>query len=185
MLGVRFLSHASLCRLDHNLPYRLNQESALFMRAPKHSDFNALKHIKKSGRGTLTCHQPGSPSPRLTGTHSDPSSALIESAPRRDALVTLTVHNRVPWIHSQLTRFSQHVVLSSQTLADFVRVIPCDSSEMPDEMVDSHGNVVGYTYGSEGQGEGIVPRAEEGCLLLIDDVVYGDGRSGDDYAQYV
>ena len=155
------------------------------MRAPKHSDFNALKHVNKAGRGTLTCNRPSFGSPRLTEAGSTPPSALSESSPCRDAVLTLTVHNRVPWIHSQLTRFSQHVVLSSQTLADFVRAIPCDSSEMPNEVVDSDGNVVGYTYESEEQGEGTATRAEEGCLLLIEDVIYGDGRPGDDYAEYV
>ena len=155
------------------------------MRAPKHSDFNALKHVNKAGRGTLTCNRPSFGSPRLTEAGSTPPSALSESSPCRDAVLTLTVHNRVPWIHSQLTRFSQHVVLSSQTLADFVRAIPCDSSEMPNEVIDSHGNVVGYTYESEEQDEGTAPRAEEGCLLLIEGVVYGDGRPGDNYAEYV
>lgn len=151
------------------------------MRASKHSDFNALKNVKKSGRGMLICNQPSSQSPHLTRASSDPSSALSECLSYRDALVTLTVHNRVPWIHSQLTRFSQHVVLSSQTLADFVRVIPCDSSEMPTEVVDSQGNVIGYTYENEEQGQ---QTTEEGCLLLIEDVAYGNGQPGDNYAEY-
>ncbi|KAF8135666.1 snRNA-activating protein of 50kDa MW C terminal-domain-containing protein [Boletus edulis] len=143
--------------------WRLNQESAFFMRAAKHSDLNALRHVKKSGHGTLVCNKLSSPSPRFTGT-----SALNKSAPHRDALVTLTVHNRVPWIHSQLTRFSQHVVLSSQSLADFVRAIPCDSSEMPNEVLDSDGNVVGYSYEREEQAEETMTRSEEGCLLHIE-----------------
>ncbi|KAG8213733.1 hypothetical protein J3R82DRAFT_10438 [Butyriboletus roseoflavus] len=159
--------------------WRLNQESAFFMRASKHSDFNALKYIKKSGHGTLTCNQPSSQS---AGASSTLPSALGGNSPHREALVTLTVHNRVPWIHSQLIRFSQHVVLSSQTLADFVRVIPCDSSEMPNEVIDSQGNVVGYTYESEEQGEETAACATEGCILLIEGVAYGVGRPGDDYA---
>lgn len=150
------------------------------MRAPKHSDFNALKHVKKSGHGTLVCNQSSPQSPCLTGASSAPL-ALGESSLHRDALVTLTVHNRVPWIHSQLSRFSQHVVLASQTLADFVRVIPCDSSEMPNEAVDDHSNVVEYTYESEET----AARTEEGCLLLIEGVAYGDGRPSNDYAEYV
>lgn len=154
------------------------------MRASKHSDFNALKSVKKSGHGTLSRSQLSSQFPRLTGVSSTSPSALSESSSHRDALVTLTVHNRVPWIHSQFTRFSQHVVLSSQTLADFVRVIPCDSSEMPNEVVDDHGNVVGYTYESEEQGEETGVHAGEGCLLLIEGVAYGDGRPGDDHAEY-
>lgn len=147
------------------------------MRASKRSDFNALKYVKKSGYGTLAYNQPSSQS---AGAGSTLPSAVGGSSSHREALVTLTVYNRVPWIHSQLVRFSQHVVLSSQTLADFVQVIPCDSSEMPNEEIDSHGNVVGYTYESEEAGA----RAAEGCLLFIEGVVYGDGRPGDDYAEY-
>ena len=162
-----------------DLTHRLSKESAFFMRASKHSDFNALKNVKKSGHGTLACNQL---SPRLTGTDSGSSPALIERSSHRDALVTLAVFNRIPYIHSQLTRSSQHVLLSSQTLADFVGVIPCNSSDMPAEVVGNQGNVVGYTYESEEQG----PESfEQGCLLLIEGVVYGDGRQENDYAEYV
>lgn len=150
------------------------------MRAPKHSDFNALKNVKKSGHGTLTRSQPSFQSP--TGANSAPTSTPSECSSHRDGLVTLTVHNRVPWNQSQLSRFSQHVVLSSQTLADFVRVIPCESCEMPSEVVGGQGNVVGYTYESEEQGQ---ETTEDGCVLLIEDVAYGDGWPGIDYAEYV
>ncbi|KAH0827547.1 hypothetical protein J3R83DRAFT_4268 [Lanmaoa asiatica] len=179
-----------VCALEEKLEaislrcWGLDQESAFFMRASKHSDFNALKHVKKTGHGTLACNQSSSQSPRVFGAGSILAAAPNEGSPHRDALVTLTVHNRVSWIHSQLTRFSQHVVLSSQTLGDFVRAIPCDSSEMPNEMVDSHGNVIGCIYENEEEGEETATRAEEGCLLLIEGVAYGDGRPGDDYAEY-
>ena len=169
-----------LCGLDRHFLDRLNKESACFMRAPRHSDFNALRNAKKSGHGTLTWNRP-SQAPHLADPDTATRSAPSECSPHRDAVVTLTVHSRVPWIRSQLTRFSQHVMLSCQTLADFVRVIPCDSNEMPTEVVDSQSNVVGYTYDSNEQSQ----ETAEGCLLLIEGVVYGDGRPGDDYAEYV
>ncbi|KAF9244968.1 snRNA-activating protein of 50kDa MW C terminal-domain-containing protein [Melanogaster broomeanus] len=133
----------------------LPKESALFMRTSKHSDFNALSR---------------SPSP----------TSPVHGAP--DALITLTVHNRVPWVHSQLTRLSQHAVLASQTLADFIRSIPCDSSEMPAEQVGGEGDVHGYSYGTVERGQDDGAHTDEGCLLLIEGVVYGDGRPGEDYA---
>ncbi|KAG9316398.1 hypothetical protein JVU11DRAFT_2431 [Chiua virens] len=139
--------------------WALSQGSALFMRASKHSDYNALKCVKTSstGCGTLTGSHPG-PS-------STPSARRSESLSRRDALVTLTVTS----------------VLSSQTLADAIRAIPCEWSDMPTEVVDAHGNLVGYRYEDGEQGPETAARTE-GCLLLIEGLVYGDGRPGDDYA---
>lgn len=93
-----------------------------------------------------------------------------------DAVLTLTVYNRIPWVQSYLVRMSQHSVLASQTLGDFIRSIPCDSSEMPEEQVDTVGGISGYHYDTG-------PRAEEGCLLLIEGIVYGDSRLGADYAE--
>ncbi|KIK92826.1 hypothetical protein PAXRUDRAFT_829589 [Paxillus rubicundulus Ve08.2h10] len=168
--------------------WRLNKESALFMRTPKHSDFNALKSIKKSGHGKLINNIPTSPpnQPFRRGSTPDslrsPSLSPTPVHVPSDALITLTVHKRVPWVHSQLTRLSQHTVLSSQTLADFIHSIPCDSSEMPVEQLDSEGDVLGYIYSTQEQSLGAGTHAEEGCLLLIDGVVYGDGRPTEDYA---
>ncbi|KAH7888531.1 snRNA-activating protein of 50kDa MW C terminal-domain-containing protein [Phlebopus sp. FC_14] len=152
-----------------------SSESALFMRTSKNSDFNALRAIQKSGQGSLPPN--AYDSHHVSTPDQGPSSRPTAQVPTV-ALITLTIYNRVPWVQSYLVRHSQHAVLSSQTLLDFVRAIPCDSSDMPAEQVDEEGNVIGYTYegGNEGQA------AEEGCLLLIDDVVYGDGRPGVDYA---
>ncbi|KIJ67958.1 hypothetical protein HYDPIDRAFT_37536 [Hydnomerulius pinastri MD-312] len=161
----------------------LSKESALFMRTSKNSDINALGSIKCSGRGTLTIPRPSSQhdSPRRRSSTPDslrsPSPSTAAYTPS-DAIITLSVHNRLPWVQSYLVRSSQHTVLSSQTLADFIRSIPCDSSEMPTENVDDEGHVVGYAYNTEWSGA----HTEEGCLLLVEDVLYGDGRPGADYA---
>ncbi|KAF8844640.1 hypothetical protein BDN67DRAFT_1065814 [Paxillus ammoniavirescens] len=151
--------------------WRLNKESALFMRTSKHSDFNALRSIKKSGHGKLTNNIPTSPPNQPLRRSSTPDSLRSPSPSPTpvhgpsDALVTLT-----------------HTVLSSQTLADFIHSIPCDSSEMPVEQLDSEGDLLGYVHGTEEQNQGAGTPAEEGCLLLIEGVVYGDGRPAEDYA---
>ncbi|KAF9222581.1 hypothetical protein BS17DRAFT_783085 [Gyrodon lividus] len=162
----------------------LNKQSALFMRTSKHSDFNALSSIKQSGHGALISPH-NQPLQRNSTPDSLRSPSPSPTSPVHgvlDALITLTVHNRVPWVHSQLTRLSQHAVLSSQTLADFIRSIPCDSSEMPAEQLDSEGDVLGYTYSTKAQARETGAQFEEGCLLLIEGIVYGDGRPAEDYA---
>ncbi|KIM69155.1 hypothetical protein SCLCIDRAFT_1208589 [Scleroderma citrinum Foug A] len=136
------------------------KESTLFMRTSKNSDFNALHSVKKTGHGSLAEHAQHGSDKRGTS----------------DAVLTLTVYNRIPWVQSYLVRMSQHSVLASQTLGDFIRSIPCDSSEMPEEQVDTVGGISGYHYDTG-------PRAEEGCLLLIEGIVYGDSRLGADYAE--
>lgn len=148
--------------------WEFGKESSLFMRTSRNSDFNAFRSVKKTGQGNLSRHY------QLTDFSYDLNP---EEPTTPDALITLTVYNRVPWVQSYLVRMSQHAVLASQTLEDFMRSIPCDSSEMPVEEVDAEGDVTGYsldTRSSDG---------EEGCLLLIEDVVYGDGRPGVDYAE--
>ncbi|KAL4074171.1 snRNA-activating protein of 50kDa MW C terminal-domain-containing protein [Scleroderma citrinum] len=136
--------------------WRFGKESTLFMRTSKNSDFNVLQSIKKTGRGSLAQHtQQGS-----------------EMRGISDAVLTLTVYNRIPWVQSYLARSSQHSVLASQTLGDFIRSIPCDSSEMPKEKVDAEGDFIGYHHDT------VLPAEEEGCLLVIEGIAYGNGRSG-------
>ncbi|KIO09904.1 hypothetical protein M404DRAFT_111474, partial [Pisolithus tinctorius Marx 270] len=130
--------------------WEFGKESSLFMRTSRNSDFNAFRSVKRTGQGNLSRHY------QLTDFSYDLNP---EEPATPDALITLTVYNRVPWVQSYLVRMSQHAVLASQTLEDFMWSIPCDSSEMPVEEVDAEDG-------------------EEGCLLLIEGVVYGDGRPG-------
>ncbi|KAH7929861.1 hypothetical protein BV22DRAFT_1056084 [Leucogyrophana mollusca] len=134
----------------------LNPDSAPFMRAPKNSDCNTLSSVKAMGNGV---------------------ALFSTSEARPTALITLTVHNRLPWGYSFLSRSSQHAVLSSQTLAEFISVIPCVSSEMPVEMVDESGTVIDYDLQNV-----TAAGSDEGCLLCIEGLVYGDDCSDLDYA---
>lgn len=151
--------------------WEYGKESSLFMRTSRNSDFNALRSVKKTGQGTLSQRHQRSP---VTDSSCDLNS---EEPVAPDALITLTVYNRVPWVQSYLVRMSQHVVLASQTLGDFMGSIPCDSSGVPVEKVDPEGDVTGYSFDT------CSPDVERGRLLLIEGVVYGDGRSGVDYAE--
>ncbi|KAG7098770.1 hypothetical protein E1B28_000678 [Marasmius oreades] len=99
--------------------WKLPPEASLFVRAPKNSDLNIYSEIKK----TSLDETPGDVSPQ--------------------AIIAYSVHNRLPWRLSHLTRSSQHCVVSSQTLGDLVEAIPCISNELPTEKRDGS-RVVGY-----------------------------------------
>ncbi|KAG6333386.1 hypothetical protein ID866_5704 [Astraeus odoratus] len=133
--------------------WEFGKESMLFMRTSKNSDFNVLQSVKKTGCGTLIRR-----SWQSSVTGSSPSSGP-EGYVAPEAMITMSIYSRVPWVQSYLTRMSQHTVLGSQTLSDLIQSIPCDSSEMPTEMVNGED-------------------AEDGCLLLMEGIVYGDGRPG-------
>lgn len=118
------------------------------MRAPKNSDQNTLRQIKK--------------------TTADPVTDTNQ------ALLTITVHNRVPWGPGYFSRSSQHAVLSSQTLGDLFEAIPCTSNEIPKEIIRD-GELVGY----DAKGP---PEPSTGCVICLEGVAYGDGQNESDYA---
>ena len=97
-----------------------------------------------------------------------------------DALLFITVYNRLSWGQKFLLRASQHVLLSSQSLGDLYDVIPCTSKEIPDETLDEDSVFTGYT----------VPESEDsmaldggvGAVFCIEGVLYADEV---DYAEYV
>jgi snRNA-activating protein complex subunit 3 len=93
----------------------------------------------------------------------------------QDALITITIHGRVPWGHGALARLSQHAVLASQTLADLFAVIPCASKELFDEIVED-GHLLGYEKTHKSNGS-------EGCVMCIEGLAYGDGQTQPDYAE--
>ncbi|TFY70618.1 hypothetical protein EVG20_g2385 [Dentipellis fragilis] len=128
----------------------ITQDAASFIRGPKNSDLNALSEIKMLGSGT--------------------------AAPLHGAIITVSIHNRISWSHNYLTRFSQHAVLSTQTLDDLFEAIPCPSNELPEEIMEDN-EVSGYKPHTEDS----MP-ALSGCAVCIEDVVYGDGLSERDYA---
>ncbi|KAG6885966.1 hypothetical protein C0993_006893 [Termitomyces sp. T159_Od127] len=99
---------------------------------------------------------------------SEPSAHLSKD---NNAIVTLTVFIRSTWSSGYINRSSQHALLSSQTLGDLYRVIPCISNEIVAN--DAH------------NGDFQEHREDEGCVICIGNTVYGDGHCEDDYAQYV
>ncbi|KZT70985.1 hypothetical protein DAEQUDRAFT_707745 [Daedalea quercina L-15889] len=133
----------------------LTLHAASFIRPPKHSDRNTLERAKSFGTG-------------------------IDSSNEHEALIFVTIYNKLSWGHRQLLRLSQHVLLSSQTLGDLYNVIPCQS----DAIDQGAGNEP-----TQGSGEELTPNGTDtsregssGAVMWINGTLYGDGDSGD-YAE--
>ncbi|KAG2345564.1 hypothetical protein BDR05DRAFT_988652 [Suillus weaverae] len=154
----------------------LTVESALCMRAAKNSDYNALDAPKKMGTGVLCTLDHGGVGVMRSLTTNSLRSPSPDAISYPNAVISLTVYNRISYLPSCLTRSSQHAVLSTQTLGDLLRVLPCASSNMPIEELDIEGDVSGYNI-SDQTGE------HAGCLFCIEDLIYGDGREPADYAE--
>ena len=92
-----------------------------------------------------------------------PSSANL-----RQAAIFLTVYGRLQWGHRLLARSSQHVVLSSQTLADFVRSVPCPSNEVS---LPPHGEECERTRDSN-------------FAVQVENTLYGAGACQRNYARW-
>ena len=91
-----------------------------------------------------------------------------------EALVFVTVYDRLTWGHKLLSRSSQHVLLSSHTLGDLFDVIPCPSNEIPEAPAPS-------SSGTWGEASA---RGSSGAVICLEDVAYGDGQSEQDYSEY-
>jgi snRNA-activating protein complex subunit 3 len=144
------------------------------MRAAKNSDYNALDAPKKTGTGVLH----GDVGATRSSTPDSLGSASPDASSYPNAVISLTVYNRITYLPSCLTRSSQHAVLSTQTLGDLLRVLPCASSNMPQEELDAEGDLSGYNVADQ-------TREHAGCLFAIEDLIYGDRRETADYAEYV
>jgi snRNA-activating protein complex subunit 3 len=155
----------------------LTVESALCIRAAKNSDYNALDTIKKTGSGVLRTLSHTDVGTARGSTPDSLRSPSLDAPSYQDAIISITVYNRIPYLPSCLTRSSQHAVLSTQTLDDLLRAIPCASSNMPMENLDAEGDVSGYSL-NDHEGE-----QHSGCLFYIEGLVYGDGREHTDYAE--
>ncbi|KAH9832186.1 snRNA-activating protein of 50kDa MW C terminal-domain-containing protein [Rhodofomes roseus] len=136
----------------------LTSHAASFIRPPKHSDRNTLERAKSFGMGT-------------------------DSSKVHEALVFVTIYNKLSWGHRQLLRLSQHVLLSSQTLGDLYNVIPCESD---------YNNQDAGNEPSQGSGEESTPNSADtareghsGAVMCIDNTLYGDGRAPEDCAEKV
>lgn len=84
-----------------------------------------------------------------------------------------TVFDKVPWSPCYVSRLSQHAFLSSQTLQDVCRAIPCTP----------YATGVASDSSSPVQNYGIEDDRGSGCIICIEGLAYGDGGE-DDYAQY-
>jgi snRNA-activating protein complex subunit 3 len=105
---------------------------------------------------------------------SDPASVSETAA---EAIITVTVHNPLPYKQGSLARNSQHAVLSSQTLGDLYEAIPCISNEIPPETCEDD-EMVGYDIKGKQP-----PGVSTGAVICIEGLAYGDGRSEEDYAE--
>ncbi|PCH43773.1 hypothetical protein WOLCODRAFT_26180 [Wolfiporia cocos MD-104 SS10] len=133
----------------------LTIHAASFIRPPKHSDRNTLIHVKKSGMGPASSHQ-------------------------HEALIFITIYNKLSWNHRQLFRLSQHVLLASQTLDRLFAVIPCHWKELPQDIAGNSSTPIEYSAPSS---NGSATReGTSGCVICIDGVLYGDGQNLDDYS---
>ncbi|KAJ7268821.1 snRNA-activating protein of 50kDa MW C terminal-domain-containing protein [Mycena haematopus] len=130
--------------------WKLQANSGIFIRAVKTSDQNTLIHNKT--------------------TRSDDGRLSAESP---QALITVTVHNKLSWRQTHVSRSSRHVLLSSQTLGDLFDAIPCTSNEIPEEILDD-GRVTAY------RDDGVPTRP--GYVICIEGLAYGDGENEVDYA---
>ncbi|KAJ7045690.1 snRNA-activating protein of 50kDa MW C terminal-domain-containing protein [Mycena alexandri] len=129
--------------------WKLQPTSGIFIRPVKSSDQNTLTHVKT--------------------TRTDDARL---SAHTQQALLTVTVHDKLAWRQTHVSRSSQHVLLSSQTLGDLFDMIPCTSNEITEEIMDA-GRVIGY--------RDAVP-TRPGSVICIEGLAYGDGESESDYA---
>ncbi|KAH9935308.1 snRNA-activating protein of 50kDa MW C terminal-domain-containing protein [Fomitopsis serialis] len=136
----------------------LTSHAASFIRPPKHSDRNTLERAKSFGTAT-------------------------DSSKVHEALIFVTIYNKLSWGHRQLLRLSQHVMLSSQTLGDLFNVIPCQSDHIHAEA----GNEPTHDSGEQStpNSADTAREGDSGAVMWIDNTLYGDGREPADYAKKV
>lgn len=104
-----------------------------------------------------------------------------DSSNVHEALIFVTIYNKLPWGHRQLLRLSQHVLLSSQTLGDLFKVIPCQS----EAIFHGPGNVLTQDSGETPNGTDTSRESGAGAVMCIDGTLYGDGQVLGDYAEFV
>ena len=101
----------------------------------------------------------------------------------REVLVFVTAYNRQSWGQKILSRVSQHIFLASQCVGALVDAIPCTSYEIPEEIRDDSGDIIGYK--TQRTDDDMPVDKAEGAVVCVENVLYGDGQGEDDYAEYV
>ena len=139
----------------------------MFIRAPKQADHNALNE-------TVCVNRRSHSSLRYTNIDLQKLLSFGDASERtQQALIFATVYNSLPWGHRLLSRCSEHVLLSSQSLGDLFDCIPCISNELPEESIQD-----GTTSWKEP-----TVRESTGAVICIEDIAYGDGQSEHDYSE--
>ncbi|KAI9062890.1 hypothetical protein FKP32DRAFT_758962 [Trametes sanguinea] len=134
----------------------LTMHAASFIRPPRQSDHNTLINVKKLGK---------------------------DSGGDRDAIIFVTVYNRQSWGQRLLSRSSQHVLLSSQTLGDLFRTIPCTAKELPQEVRDEEGRITGYKHANNE--DDMAVDDSDSAVLCVEGVLYSNGEGDQDYAESI
>ncbi|KAF4620583.1 hypothetical protein D9613_000410 [Agrocybe pediades] len=135
--------------------FRLKADAAPFMRTARNSDKNILQSVK-----------------------STPASNSSDET--EEAIITMSIYNKLTWTPSYVARSSQHVFLSSHTLQDVADIFPCTSKNLPPEaglseessdsfVVCLEGTVYGSRSGEEGYAAKIfeLATAKEGSSLSL------------------
>ncbi|KAH8814753.1 snRNA-activating protein of 50kDa MW C terminal-domain-containing protein [Flagelloscypha sp. PMI_526] len=104
----------------------------------------------------------------LKFTEDGDSTSLDGETPT--AVITISVQSKLSNGHPIPN--CQLAFLSSQSLGTVFEALPCVSNELPVEVLDGH-KVTGYTD---------APGESSGGLIVIDNMVYGDGMDENDYA---
>ncbi|KAI0374031.1 hypothetical protein BV20DRAFT_936281 [Pilatotrama ljubarskyi] len=132
----------------------LTLHAASFIRPSRQHDHNTLINIKKLGSAAAAEH---------------------------DAMIFVTVYNRQSWGQRILSRSSQHVLLSSQTLGDLYRALPCPSKELPEEIRDERGVITGFKTSLSEDDMAVDAHAQ--TLMCIEGIIYDEGGTEEDYAR--
>ncbi len=164
--------------------YRLTIRAASFIRPPRQSDHNTLISIvcmlASPSSVSLPVHLRATYRTLQKQLGAGPTAEAPARA--RDVLVFLTVYNRQSWGQKNLSRVSQHVVLASQSIGDFYEAVPCTSNELPEEVRDESGAITGYK--TRRSDDDMAVDQASGAVVFIERVLYGDGQSEHDYAEY-
>ena len=94
------------------------------------------------------------------------------------AIVTYTNYARGTLYPHNFRLISQHVILSQQTLGDIWDNLPCDHKVLPIKSPTSSDSPTVRRYH--------IPESPlNGAAICVEDIVYGDGLSKPDYAEWV
>ncbi|KAH9485169.1 snRNA-activating protein complex subunit 3 [Psilocybe cubensis] len=116
--------------------FRLKTDAVMFMRTPKNSDRNILQSVKTTEPGKIP--------------------------PDQEAVITISVYNKITWGPSYVTRSAQHVFLSSQTVRDVYDSLVCVTKNLPLEAD--------------------ISEMQPGSVICIEGVAYGTLTNCNNYA---